>query len=220
MRDPDTAPPERETAAPGASPRSTPSRAAGGERHRDRHPRTTPADYPAGIRNTNARKIARHSSSSPTRVGPATVIDSRSCLCGARKRNGYSHANQHTTTSDHEIDPHSSNPHDTCRLPCHAPLRHRGRRRERLTAWLALCAGVYWAMRQPSGAFGRIVARTPMPLMMASPSKRCGPAPARGAVKPGDPAPDFRLPTLDHIRRAALVIPRHRPVVLVFGSYT
>jgi peroxiredoxin len=41
-----------------------------------------------------------------------------------------------------------------------------------------------------------------------------------GALKPGDMAPDFQLPTLDH--RATVRLSSFRetqPVVLVFGSY-
>ena len=38
-----------------------------------------------------------------------------------------------------------------------------------VAAELALCAGAYWAMRQPPAVFGRNVARLPMPLMLAVP---------------------------------------------------
>ena len=42
-----------------------------------------------------------------------------------------------------------------------------------------------------------------------------------GAIHRGDPAPDFRLPTLDHKDTVQLASFRSsRPVVLVFGSYT
>src|SRR4051812_9100920 len=85
----------------------------------------------------------------------------------------------------------------------------------------ALCAGAYWAMRQTPDAFGRIVARTPMPLMMAVPFETLWTRARGGRVSVGDEAPDFRLPTLD--RKATVQLSSFRgdrPVVLVFGSYT
>jgi peroxiredoxin len=42
-----------------------------------------------------------------------------------------------------------------------------------------------------------------------------------GALRVGDPAPDFTLPTLDRKETVTLSSLRgERPVVLVFGSYT
>jgi peroxiredoxin len=42
-----------------------------------------------------------------------------------------------------------------------------------------------------------------------------------GSLKPGDPAPDFALPTLDKSGVVRLASFRgQKPVVLVFGSYT
>jgi peroxiredoxin len=42
-----------------------------------------------------------------------------------------------------------------------------------------------------------------------------------GTLKPGDPAPDFTLPTLDHKSQVTLSsFHGQKPVVLVFGSYT
>jgi hypothetical protein len=88
-------------------------------------------------------------------------------------------------------------------------------------AELALCAGAYWAMRQTPDAFGRIVARTPLPLMMALPFETLWSRARAGVVNVGDPAPDFELPTLDHRSIVQLGSLRgDRPVVLVFGSYT
>jgi hypothetical protein len=90
-----------------------------------------------------------------------------------------------------------------------------------VTAELVLCAGFYWAMRQSPDTFGRIASRTPMPLMMALPFETLWTRARRGAVNPGEPAPDFRLPTLDHKSAVQLSSFRgDRPVVLVFGSYT
>jgi hypothetical protein len=90
-----------------------------------------------------------------------------------------------------------------------------------VAAEIALCAGAYWAMRQSPDRFGRIVARTPMPLMMAVPFEPLWTRARGGSVQVGDPAPDFSLPTLDH--RATVQLSHYRgdrPVVLVFGSYT
>src|SRR3954454_15375217 len=88
-------------------------------------------------------------------------------------------------------------------------------------AELALCAGAYWAMRQTPDAFGRIVARVPMPLMMALPFETLWTRARVGSVNVGSAAPDFRLPTLDRQATVQLSSFRgDRPVVLVFGSYT
>jgi peroxiredoxin len=85
----------------------------------------------------------------------------------------------------------------------------------------ALCAGFYWAMSQPPDVFGHIVAKTPFPLMMILPFETMWNSARGGRLKPGDPAPDFRLPTLDHKTAVQLSAFRgSRPVVLVFGSYT
>ena len=90
-----------------------------------------------------------------------------------------------------------------------------------LTVEVALCAGLYWAMSQPPDVFGRIIARTPFPMMMVLPFEPLWMRARAGSVKPGDMAPDFRLPTLD--RKATVQLSSYRgsrPVVLVFGSYT
>jgi hypothetical protein len=88
-------------------------------------------------------------------------------------------------------------------------------------AWLALCAGCYWAMRQPPDVFGNIVKRTPMRFMMLLPFETMWNRARGGTLSAGDPAPDFRLPTLDRTHMVALSDFRGaRPVVLVFGSYT
>jgi hypothetical protein len=93
------------------------------------------------------------------------------------------------------------------------------------TALLALeavlCAGFYVAMLQPPATFGGVMARTPMPLLLALPFETMWTRARSGALEPGDPAPDFHLPTLDHSSAVRLSSFRgDRPVVLVFGSYT
>lgn len=90
-----------------------------------------------------------------------------------------------------------------------------------LAVHLALCAGLYVAMIQPPDVFGQIIARIPFPLMMVLPFETLWNSARGGRLKPGDLAPDFRLPALDHKSTVQLSSYRgSRPVVLVFGSYT
>jgi len=90
-----------------------------------------------------------------------------------------------------------------------------------LSLEVALSAGLYWAMSQPPAVFGGIIARTPFPFMMILPFEPLWMRARAGSLKPGDIAPDFRLPTLDHKDTVQLSSFRGtRPVVLVFGSYT
>src|SRR5215467_16005011 len=85
----------------------------------------------------------------------------------------------------------------------------------------ALCAGLYWAMRQPPDAFGRVMKHVPMPMMLVLPFETLWNRARAGTVNVGDAAPDFRLSTLDHKSAVQLASFRgDRPVVLVFGSYT
>jgi len=86
---------------------------------------------------------------------------------------------------------------------------------------LSLCAGLYWAMKQPPDVFGRVMMKVPMPMMMVLPFETLWKSARAGVVQPGDIAPDFRLPTLDHQSAVELSSFRgSRPVVLIFGSYT
>jgi hypothetical protein len=90
-----------------------------------------------------------------------------------------------------------------------------------VAAELALCAAAYWAMRQTPDKFGRIVAASPMALMMGVPFETLWTSARGGNLHPGDPAPDFTLPLLDRSAKVQLSSLRgNRPVVLVFGSYT
>jgi hypothetical protein len=87
--------------------------------------------------------------------------------------------------------------------------------------WLVLCAGFYWAMTRPPEVFGAIVARTPMPALMVLPFETLWKRARAGALHPGEPAPDFQLPTVDHRDTVRLSSFRgSRPVALIFGSYT
>lgn len=90
-----------------------------------------------------------------------------------------------------------------------------------LFVYLSLSAVFYWAMRQPPDFFGRVMARTPSPLMMVLPFETLWTHARAGVLHLGDPAPDFSLPTLDHKNTVRLSSFRgSKPVVLVFGSYT
>jgi peroxiredoxin len=80
---------------------------------------------------------------------------------------------------------------------------------------------INWAMRQPPETFGRVMAKMPMPAYFVIPFETFWTRARAGALRTGEEAPDFRLPTLDHQREVQLSSFREKqPVVLVFGSYT
>lgn len=95
-----------------------------------------------------------------------------------------------------------------------------------ILAGLALAYGIttgalYLAMRQPPERFGAIMSRFPMSAMSVLPFEQLWMSARRGALRVGDVAPDFALPTVDRSRVVKLSEElRERPVVLVFGSYT
>jgi len=75
-------------------------------------------------------------------------------------------------------------------------------------------------MRKPA-VFGRVMSKVPEPLMMLVPFKQLWLVARAGHLKVGDLAPDFSLPTADRKARVRLAsFRRHKPVVLIFGSYT
>ena len=76
-------------------------------------------------------------------------------------------------------------------------------------------------MAQPPAVFGHIMTKFPMPAMIVLPFETLWKSARAGTLAPGDAAPDFRLPSLDHKSSVQLsAIRGSRPVVLVFGSYT
>ncbi len=90
-----------------------------------------------------------------------------------------------------------------------------------LCLYLSLCGGLYWAMSQPPDVFGRVMMKLPMATMVVLPFETLWMRGAPGKLVPGDMAPDFRLPTVDHKETVQLSSFRgSRPVVLIFGSYT
>jgi hypothetical protein len=61
----------------------------------------------------------------------------------------------------------------------------------------------------------------PEPMMMVVPFKQLWFLARAGRLKPGDPAPDFDLPTADKASSVSLASFRgQKPVLLIFGSYT
>ncbi|MGA9527211.1 MAG: hypothetical protein WBS24_03755 [Terriglobales bacterium] len=90
-------------------------------------------------------------------------------------------------------------------------------------AWLCACAAVYEAMRQPPEFFARLMAHIPGAVaFLALPFETLWTHARAGHLENGDLAPDFSLTKLDKsgsIQLSALTA-KHRPVVLIFGSYT
>jgi hypothetical protein len=90
---------------------------------------------------------------------------------------------------------------------------------------LYICFGAYvWrAMHEPPEAFGRVMARMPQPaVFLIFPFETLWTQARAGSLHIGDPAPDFSLLKLDEsdsIRLSSFAA-EHRPVVLIFGSYT
>jgi hypothetical protein len=86
--------------------------------------------------------------------------------------------------------------------------------------YAGLLAGLFVVMRQPV-AFGKVMSKLPEPLLKVVPFKHLWFVARAGHLRVGDLAPDFSLPTADRKARVRLSsFRRHRPVVLVFGSYT
>ena len=87
--------------------------------------------------------------------------------------------------------------------------------------YVILCGALYYTMTLPPDRFGAVMARTPFPFMIALPFETLWNHAREGDLSPGDEAPDFRLPLLDHSGAVQISELRGvRPVVLVFGSYT
>jgi hypothetical protein len=90
-------------------------------------------------------------------------------------------------------------------------------------AYAVLFGVVLTAMLQTPGRFGQFMKRVPAGLVWgALPAPRMWLWARRGDLAPGAPAPDFTLPRHggggDRVTLSAYR--DHRPVVLVFGSYT
>jgi hypothetical protein len=89
-----------------------------------------------------------------------------------------------------------------------------------LCLWGSFLVLIGWAMRQPPEKFGRVMSHMPGPAFLLFPFETMWSKARAGVLQPGERAPDFRLPTLDHKSGVELAALRGKPVVLVFGSYT
>jgi hypothetical protein len=89
-----------------------------------------------------------------------------------------------------------------------------------VVGYLTALVTIAWAMRQPPEQFGQVMKHVPWPAFLAMPFESMWIRARAGMLQPGDPAPDFRLQTIDHKQEVQLSKMRGRPVVLVFGSYT
>ena len=90
-------------------------------------------------------------------------------------------------------------------------------------AWLGACAAIYHVMRQPPESFARVMARIPGPVaFLVFPFETLWMHARAGDLHKGDVAPDFSLTKLDKSGLVQLSASRagHRPVALIFGSYT
>jgi len=89
--------------------------------------------------------------------------------------------------------------------------------------WLIASAALYRVMRQPPEKFAHVMARVPTPVaFLILPFESLWTHARAGELQAGDAAPDFSLTKLDksgQVQLSALTA-AHRPVVLVFGSYT
>jgi hypothetical protein len=86
--------------------------------------------------------------------------------------------------------------------------------------YLSSLLTIGWAMRQPPEEFGHVMKHVPWPAFLVMPFETMWTRARAGTLQPGDPAPDFRLQTIDHEQEVQLSSLRGKPVVLVFGSYT
>ncbi len=87
--------------------------------------------------------------------------------------------------------------------------------------WLCFLGVIYFFMRQPPERFAAAIARLPGPAFMLFPFQTMWFSARGGQLNVGDPAPDFRLRTLDKTSEVSLSSFRgSKPVVLIFGSYT
>ncbi len=89
--------------------------------------------------------------------------------------------------------------------------------------WVAGCAALYRIMHEPPEQFARFMAKLPGPVpFLLFPFETLWTQARAGKLHVGDSAPDFSLTRLDHSARIQLadLTAQHRPVVLVFGSYT
>jgi len=91
------------------------------------------------------------------------------------------------------------------------------------TLWVICCVALYGVMRRSPEDFARVMAKIPGPIpFLILPFETLWMRARAGALQAGSPAPDFSLTKLDKTAQVQLssLTAQHRPVVLVFGSYT
>jgi hypothetical protein len=89
--------------------------------------------------------------------------------------------------------------------------------------WLAGCAVLYRIMLRPPEKFATFMAKLPGPVpFVLFPFETLWLRARSGTLHAGDAAPDFSLTKPDKTAQVQLssFTAQHRPVVLVFGSYT
>ena len=93
-----------------------------------------------------------------------------------------------------------------------------------LALWLLISVALFAILWLPPSDLARILGKVPRPLMAVMPLlplETLWNIAGAGALRVGDPAPDFDLPRQDQSGRVKLSENFGvRPVVLVFGSYT
>ena len=91
-----------------------------------------------------------------------------------------------------------------------------------VVAYVSLGGYLWWAMHQPPETFAGAVARMPQPVVFQLyPFETLWIHARAGSLSLGDRAPDFSLSKADKSEQIQLsALNLHRPVVLVFGSYT
>ena len=85
------------------------------------------------------------------------------------------------------------------------------------------CGALYSVMRQSPERFARVMAKIPGPIpFLILPFETLWMRARVGTLQAGSAAPDFSLTKLDKTAQVQLssLTAQHRPVVLVFGSYT
>jgi len=85
------------------------------------------------------------------------------------------------------------------------------------------CGALYRVMRQSPERFARVMAKIPGPIpFLILPFETLWMHARSGTLQAGSAAPDFSLTKLDKTAQVQLssLTAQHRPVVLVFGSYT
>jgi hypothetical protein len=91
------------------------------------------------------------------------------------------------------------------------------------TVYAIFGCSVWWAMHQTPETFGRFMTHMPEPVaFLIFPFETAWTQARAGTLHIGDAAPDFTLTKLDKTAsiRLSSFADQHRPVVLIFGSYT